>query len=109
MHAIIIYQILFKHCSLKDLKEFENDSTWSCKVPDWESKDTELNCVVELLDAFPNSSSAPKVNSQLHNLVEQMIKRAYRPGMKRDRVAFENDFAEWTLLLITGVTESASM
>ena len=64
------------------------------KVPDWESKDTELKCAVELLAAFPNSSWRPKVNSQLHNLVEQMIKRAYRPGMKRDRVAFENDFAE---------------
>jgi hypothetical protein len=63
-------------------------------LPQWEEKDAELNRAVELLAAFPDSQPAPKVNKKLHDLVERMVKRAYKPGRKRDLAAFETDFIE---------------
>ena len=60
---------------------------------DWKEQEAALDRAVELLAAFPCGPAAPKVNQQLHALVEGMVKRAYQPGAKRDRDAFERDFA----------------
>jgi hypothetical protein len=63
-------------------------------LPDWEEREEDLNRAVELLAAFPDSptGTAPKVNKRLHSVVENMVKRAYKPKTKRDRDAFEMDF-----------------
>ena len=63
------------------------------RLRDWKEQEAALDRAVELLAAFPCGPAAPKVNQQLHALVEGMVKRAYQPGAKRDRDAFERDFA----------------
>ena len=64
------------------------------KLPQWEERDAELNRAVELVAALSDSQTAPAVNKKLHTLVERMVKRAYQPGRKCDRAAFERDFVE---------------
>ena len=36
----------------------------------------------------------PEAVEQLHATVERMVERAYRPGSKRDRAAYEADFPQ---------------
>ena len=60
------------------------------KIPGWKEMDRLLTLAVELLSYFPDSSTAPKVNKQLHITVEGIVKRAYKPG-KRGREAYEQE------------------
>ena len=69
--------------ALKSVKKLKSISSW-------EDKEDSLNLAVELLVAFPRDNA--KVNQKLHALVEAMVMKAYRPGQKRDRDAFEADF-----------------
>jgi len=58
-----------------------------------EDRDKEVGRAAELLASFPITHTSPKVHQQLHNLVEGMVKRIFKPkighGAKRDRAAFE--------------------
>ena len=69
--------------ALKSVKKLKGISSW-------EYRENSLNLAVDLLAAFPRDKA--NVNQQLHALVEAMVMKAYRPGQKRDRDAFEADF-----------------
>ena len=58
---------------------------------DWEEQDATLGRAVALLSCFPVSATSPSEHRQLHDVVEDMIRQAYRPGTDRDRKAFQQE------------------
>ena len=61
------------------------------KLSEWQEQDGMLGRAVEMLDFFPVSATSPAVHHKLHDAVEGMVQQAYRPGLKRDREAFEKE------------------
>ena len=61
------------------------------KRPDWEDEHAVLGHAVEMLSRFPIRTTNSSAHQQLHDVVEDMVQQAYRPGKVRDIEAFEEE------------------